>query len=112
MFKLRALHCAAFILVLMMTIGLAQDAIPRQPQGPGGAIPPVIEDGLKATGDLRAVEEQINRKWNEVRNAAGEPRVPGPDGLLKVGGGYYRQYVNGRIYYRPGSPAFHVYGYI
>jgi len=109
MFKLRSSHAIASFIVLTMSVVQAQQ---QRPQGPGGAIPPVLESGLTSTAQLRAADEQINRKWSEVRNAAGEPRVPGPEGVLKIGAGYYRQYANGRIYYRPGYQPLHVYGYI
>jgi hypothetical protein len=80
----------------------------RGPQGPGGAIPPAMERALLEAARRRKAEEEINRKWASLGGAAGEPTGD----LTAIGDGYYRQYVNGRIYYRLGHPLFHVYGFI
>jgi hypothetical protein len=42
----------------------------------------------------------------------GAAKLPGDDGLVEVGAGFYREYDHGRIYYRVGSQPIHVYGAI
>jgi hypothetical protein len=61
----------------------------------------------------RAAEATINGKWNSLGGAPGESRSPaGPDGLVAVDGGFYREFENGRIYTRSGVGTFWVYGSI
>ena len=45
-----------------------------------------------------ATERVLTDKWNAVGGLPGEATVPGSDGLVQVGEGFYREYVNGRIY--------------
>lgn len=82
--------------------------------GPGGIIPPVIEDALGATADRRAADASIRRKWEELGRSPGDPSIEGESGLIAVGDGFYREYAKhkDRIYYRPGSSPLFVYGAI
>lgn len=80
---------------------------PKEPPGGTGIPGPIIER-LKEIARRRKAEEEINRKWTSLGGAPGGP-IGDP---MAIGVGYYREYVNGRIYYRPGHPPFHVYGAI
>lgn len=80
----------------------------RGPQGPGGIIPPVLEQALLEAARRRKADEEINRKWTSLGGAPGNPTGD----LSAIGDGFYRAYVHGRIYYRPGVTPFYVYGAI
>lgn len=85
-------------------------AIARELQGPGGIIPPALEHQLRRTGRRRNAEKKLQDKWNSLGSAPGSAKVFGDDGLIEIGGGYYREYVHGRIYYEPSLAAFWVFG--
>ena len=57
-------------------------------------------------------ERQIKSKWNSLRGVPGAPKKAGNDGLVEIGEGFYREYLNGRIYYLLELGAFWVYGAI
>jgi LGFP repeat len=59
----------------------------------------------------RAAEATITGKWNRLGGAPGPSRsAPGPEGLVAVNGGFYRDYANGAIYTKPGVGTFWVHG--
>lgn len=82
--------------------------ISTRPSKPGGAASVIIEI-------LRNAEKQIQSKWDSLGGSPGVSKMPGGSGLIAVGGGldgFYREYVNGRIYYLIGIGAFWVHGAI
>jgi hypothetical protein len=82
------------------------------PRGPGGEIPGVILPGPLRAARRRIAEREITGRWNQLGGFPGAARSPGDNGLVEVAGGYYREYDNGRIYYRAHSQPIHVYGAI
>jgi hypothetical protein len=64
--------------------------------------------------ERQRAETAIDEKWRSLGSAPGEPRVPGRDGVRPIGDGFYREYANGRIYFRRRGPhpPYWVYGAI
>lgn len=101
------------LLTLILLLSAFAGSGIAQPQGPGGRIPSALEEALKNTGSRRNAEAQIDRRWKALGGTAA-PMVPGIDGIVPTGNGYYREYVGGgRMYYRPSDQRpFLVYGHI
>nr|WKN39744.1 hypothetical protein K4G66_13695 [Tunicatimonas sp. TK19036] len=57
-------------------------------------------------------EQQIQAKWKSLGGSPGLPVVPGREGLVGAGDGFYREYGNGRIYWSPSTNAHEVHGAI
>lgn len=57
-------------------------------------------------------ERQIKLKWDSLNGVPGPPKVPGPEGVIEIGEGFYREYLSGRIYWVLELGAFWVYGAI
>jgi hypothetical protein len=79
----------------------------RGPRGLTGSERPILKYLVEAKRRVQA-EERINQK----AAALGHNSTQATGSLIASGDGYYRDYVFGRIYYRPGHDAFHVYGNI
>jgi len=81
-------------------------------QGPGGIIPPMMEQALREAAKRRNANQKINRKWSLLNGLPGAALTPGDDGLIKAGDGFYREFTSGRIYYQSTIGVFWVYGSI
>lgn len=91
-----------------------QRLVAAQFSGSGGINPPALEEALQATARRRAADARISAKWRELGGSPGAPVVEGDGGLISVGDGFYREYskAKDRIYYRPGTEPFFIYGAI
>jgi len=85
---------------------------PRGPQGPGGMVPGFAQQALLRKAKRRQAESAIAGRWTRCGGTPGAATVPGDDGLIGVGAGFYREYEKGRIYFRFGHQPVHVYGAI
>ena len=60
-----------------------------------------------------AAEQSINEKWSSLGGAPGNRKIPGLDGLVAIGEGYFCEYDLGRIYLSNlTATPYHVYGAI
>jgi hypothetical protein len=77
-----------------------------------GQIPSTALRAMHQGGKRRHADSEIEARWKQLGGGPGAPTIPGEDGLIEVGEGFYRQYEKGRIYYRMGKQPVHVYGAI
>jgi hypothetical protein len=82
--------------------------MPWEPR-PFDPIPGDAEEAMLHAAKVRKAEEEITRTWTSLNGVPGA-RI---GDLMEIGIGFYRQYVNGRIYYNYHySNALYVYGAI
>lgn len=77
-----------------------------------GKIPGAFAQDLLKAAQRQHADDEITRRWNQLGGMPGAATIPGDDGLVAVGIGFYREYQKGRIYYRSGKQPVHVYGAI
>lgn len=81
----------------------------------GGLVTAVLTDPVGAFIRVTRrtyAERQIKLKWDSLKGVPGPPKVPGHEGVIEFGEGFYREYMSGRIYWVLELGAFWVYGAI
>jgi hypothetical protein len=59
----------------------------------------VVGGGVAESRDRLAADQAIERKFNALGGLAGAPLFLGPQGLIDIAGGFFRDFAHGRIFF-------------